>query len=213
MSSREKILGRLREARQPFPAITPPTNYRPMVPISDTSAAALQAQFIAEAEKAACVVHQAETPEAARAAILAVIGEDTTISSWDLAHIPLPGLGAALDKANIARVGQDADVRVGLTGVDAALAATGSVVVLSGNGRYRAASLLPPVHIAVVTPSQILPDLESWWAVQKTAGLDQIRRHSNIVVITGPSRTADIAMQLVMGMHGPRELHLVLLDF
>jgi L-lactate dehydrogenase complex protein LldG len=85
------------------------------------------------------------------------------------------------------------------------------VVVMSGNGRYRAASLLPPVHIAVVTASQIVPDLESWWALQKAAGLEQIRQHSNIVVITGPSRTADIAMQLVMGMHGPRELHLVLL--
>jgi L-lactate dehydrogenase complex protein LldG len=108
-------------------------------------------------------------------------------------------------------VEQDGGVRVGLTGVDAALAATGSVVVVSGSGRARAASLVPPIHIAVVAASQIVPDLESWWAVQKAAGLEQIRQHSNVVVITGPSRTADIAMQLVMGMHGPRELHLVLL--
>ena len=211
MSSREEILGKLRGAQRPFPSSTPPANYRPMIPVSDRAPAALLAQFVAEAEKAACVVHQAETPEAAVAAILGIVGEDTAVSSWDLAHIPVPGLAEVLDKANIARVGQDASVRVGLTGVDAALAATGSVVLLSGNGRYRAASLLPPVHIAVVTTDQIVPDLESWWAAQKEAGLAQVRRHSNVVVITGPSRTADIAMQLVMGMHGPRELHLIIL--
>ncbi|MEJ2748094.1 MAG: lactate utilization protein [Anaerolineae bacterium] len=211
MSSRDQILGKLREATRPFPTITSPTTYRPMVPRRDISPATLQAQFVAEAEKAACVMHQVETSEAAIAAILDVIGEYTTISSWDLEHGPIPGLAEALDAANITRVGQDADVRVGLTGVDAALAATGSVVVMSGNGRYRAASLLPPVHIAVVTAGQIVPDLESWWAAQKEAGLAQTRQHSNIVIITGPSRTADIAMQLVMGMHGPRELHLIFL--
>jgi L-lactate dehydrogenase complex protein LldG len=108
-------------------------------------------------------------------------------------------------------VGQDAGARVGLTGVDAALAATGSLVLSSGDGRARAASLLPPIHIAVVTADQILPDLESWLASSKAAGSAPIRRPSNIVVITGPSRTADIAMQLVMGMHGPREVHVVLM--
>lgn len=92
-------------------------------------------------------------------------------------HIPLPGLADALNQANISLVAQDASVRVGLTGVDAALrATTGSVVLLSGNGRPRAASLLPPIHIAVVAASQIVPDLESWWAVQKAAGLAQARR-------------------------------------
>jgi L-lactate dehydrogenase complex protein LldG len=182
-----------------------------MVPIQDSSPAALQSRFVAEAQKAACVVHQVASAEVAIAAILAVVGEDTAISSWDLAHTPLPGLAEALNKANVRTVGQDASVRVGLTGVDAALAATGSVVVMSGNGRFRAASLLPPVHIAVVTADQIVPDLESWWVAQKTADLRQVRQHSNIVVITGPSRTADIAMQLVMGMHGPRALHLLLL--
>jgi L-lactate dehydrogenase complex protein LldG len=169
-------------------------------------------RFVAAAEKAACVVHQAETPETAIAAILHIVGDDTAVSSWDMAHIPVPGLAETLDDAGIARVEQDAGVRVGLTGVDAALAATGSVVVMSGNGRYRAASLLPPVHIAVVTGKQIVPDLESWWAAQKSAGLEQTRQHSNVVVITGPSRTADIAMQLVMGMHGPKELHIILMS-
>jgi L-lactate dehydrogenase complex protein LldG len=217
MNSREQILGKLRQGKQslpgkrPFPHVTPPQNHLPMVPLQDKSAAGLYGRFVTEATQAACQIHEAASNEAAIAAILQLVGDDTTISSWDPAHIPLPGLAAALDAANIARVGQDATVRVGLTGVDAALAATGSVVVMSGNGRSRTASLLPLIHIAVVAASQIVPDLENWWTTQKAAGLAQTRQHSNIVVITGPSRTADIAMQLVMGMHGPRELHLILL--
>jgi L-lactate dehydrogenase complex protein LldG len=214
MSSREQILGRLRQRKSlPFANSTPPETHQPVVPLSDRSAAALQTLFVEEALKAGCVIHEADSPAAAIAAILEIVGGDTAVSAWNPAHIPLPCLVEALDKAGITRVEQDAGVRVGLTGVDAALAATGSVVVVSGNGRVRAASLLPPIHIAVVVPGQIMPDLESWWATQRAAGLEQIRRHSNVVVITGPSRTADIAMQLVMGMHGPRELHLVLLSF
>lgn len=134
---------------------------------------------------------------------------NTLISAWDLKQIPIPGLRTALDRANIAAVGQDAGVRVGLTGVDAALAAMGSLVLMSGRGRHRASSLLPTVHIAVVAAGQIVPDLESWLAGRKASGLDTLCQSSNVVVITGPSRTADIAMQLVMGMHGPRELHVV----
>lgn len=211
MGSRDRILGRLRQAQRPFPTVTPPTAHQPVVPLNDTAPAALLARFMQEAEKAACVVHQAAGPEPAIAEILEIVAEDTAVSCWDPTHIPIPGWAEALDKANVSRVGLDAGVRVGITGVDAALAATGSLVLLSGSGRFRAASLLPPIHIAVLTAGQIMPDLESWWRAQKAAGLEQTRQHSNIAVITGPSRTADIAMQLVLGMHGPRELHLVLL--
>ncbi len=211
MNSREKILSKLRLGTRPFAGQQPPDSYRPIVPITERVPAALQARFVAEAEKAGCNVHQVDEAGAIEV-ILRVVGEDTAVSSWDPAHIPLPDLADGLANAQIRRRGQDAQVRVGLTGVAAALAATGSVVLESGDGRYRAASLLPPVHIAVMTPEQIVPDLESWWAGQKAAGLEKTRQHSNIVVITGPSRTADIAMQLVMGMHGPREMHLILLQ-
>lgn len=211
MSSREIILERLRQREQPFPAATAPAVYRPMVPLADMSPAGLRERFISEAQKAACVVHGPDTPDAAVDLILALAGDESIISAWELEQIPIPGLRAALAGANIAVVGQDAEARVGLTGVDAALAATGSLVLKSGQGRFRASSLLPTVHIAVVSAGQIVPDLESWLAAEKEIGPDSIRRPSNVVAITGPSRTADIAMQLVMGMHGPRELHVVLL--
>jgi L-lactate dehydrogenase complex protein LldG len=183
-----------------------------MVPVDDLSTVDLQALFVREAQKAACVVNQPGDYGDAVDTVLQIIGTDKIISCWDTNQIPLPGLAKALAQAGVACVGQDSSVRVGLTGTDAALAATGSLVLSSGNGRYRAASLLPPIHVAIAATSQILPDLEYWWAQQKAGRLMQMRQASNIVVITGPSRTADIAMQLVMGMHGPRELHIVLID-
>lgn len=103
----------------------------------------------------------------------------------------------------------DPSVRVGLSGAPAALAATGSLVLASDTGQYRNASLLPPVHIVIVTTSQIIPDFESWIAEQRANQLDHFRRSSNIVLISGPSKTADIAMELILGMHGPVELHVV----
>lgn len=211
MSSREKILRKLRGGKLPFPEMAKPDSYRPMVPVKDQSQEALYSLFVEQAQSASCVIHQAKNSKEAMDIVLGLIGKEKTISSWDPEQIPIPGLADRLDNVGITCVGQDANVRIGLTGIDAALAATGSVVLMSGEGRFRASSLLPSVHIAVITAQQILPDLESWWAKQKVAGLEHFRQHSNIVVITGPSRTADIAMELVMGMHGPRELHVVVL--
>lgn len=212
MSSREKILEKLREGKRPFPEISKPDSYKPMVPVNDKSQEALYSLFVEKAQAASSVIHQANTVNEASDIVLELIGKEKSISSWDREYIPIPGLDEVFDNAGISCVGQDASVKIGLTGVDAALAATGSIVLMSGEGRYRASSLLPTVHIAVMTADQIMPDLESWWVKQKADGLEHTRQHSNIVVITGPSRTADIAMELVMGMHGPRELHIVILS-
>jgi len=132
---------------------------------------------------------------------------------WDFAHIPLPGLDAALDRAGIAVAPpDDASARVGITGVDAALAATGSLVISSGPGKARQVSLLPLVHIAVVRVDQIVPHMEAWIAALRAAGTDAFAAASSTVIVSGPSRTADIAMELILGMHGPGALHIVLLD-
>ena len=129
MSSRERILGALRgRAARPFPDVTPPTGYRSVVPVDDPSPGGLRRRFLDEARRAGCVVHEASSAAAGVAVVLGLIGGDAAISSWELGHIPLPGLAAALDGAGVVRVGQDAAVRVGLTGADAALAATGAAV-------------------------------------------------------------------------------------
>lgn len=212
MTSRDRIFAKLKRAQHPFPTVESPETYLPMVPLADTTPAGLKTRFVTMAEQAGCVVHSAETPDAALTVLRELIGADSAVACWDPAAIPLPGLRDMLDGQGVVRVEKDASVRVGITGVDAALAATGSVVVKSGLGRGRSVSLLPPVHVAVVAASQIVADLESWWAIQREGGLDAFRQHSNIAIITGPSRTADIAMQLVLGMHGPRELHVVVVE-
>jgi len=93
---------------------------------------------------------------------------------------------------------------VGITGVRLAIAETGSIVVTSGPQMRRLASLAVPEHIAIVRTGQIVPDLLDWAATLGTS------LPANEVLITGPSKTADIEMNLVMGVHGPRNVHIVL---
>ena len=84
------------------------------------------------------------------------------------------------------------------------LADTGSILVVDGEGQPLLASLLPAVHIAVLDKSDILPSLADALA------LPIIPRSKAAVVITGPSRTADIEMSLTIGMHGPGALYVFL---
>lgn len=100
---------------------------------------------------------------------------------------------------------------IGLSGVDYALADTGTLVLVARNGQPRSVSLLPPVHIAVVKPEQVLSGLSDLFPIlrSESAGTDL---SSAITFITGPSRTADIELTLVVGVHGPQQLHVVLLE-
>jgi L-lactate dehydrogenase complex protein LldG len=208
MTSRERILERLRNARRPFPDSPAPTNHRPVSPMVETEPTTLKARFIAEAELLSAMVHQPDTVEAALDTIFEIIGEEKAVIAWE--ELPLPTLHSALAARGIAVAGvRDASVRVGITGATAALAATGSLVVTSGAGKPRSASLLPPIHIALITEDQLLPNLESWVAQQRTDTLETFRATANTVLISGPSRTADIAMELILGMHGPRVLHII----
>ena len=99
---------------------------------------------------------------------------------------------------------------VGVTGVDYAIAETGTCVLLAKRGVSRLVSLLPPVHVAVVERGQILPSLDELFTLYR-----QELQHGSpagyMNLITGPSRTADIEYTLVTGVHGPGEVHMVLI--
>jgi L-lactate dehydrogenase complex protein LldG len=212
MSNREQILARLRSREKPFPQVTPPATYQPMTPLADDEPSLL-ARFISEAQALNAEVHQPSDERQAIQEILAILGTDEKVLAWDWPSIPLPGLAQALEAAHVTVAApSDSQVRVGISGASAALAATGSLVICSGKGQYRATSLLPPVHIAVIARRQILPNLEGWIREQRSVGLPAFQQTSNTVIVSGPSRTADIAMELILGMHGPGELHIFILN-
>jgi L-lactate dehydrogenase complex protein LldG len=85
------------------------------------------------------------------------------------------------------------------------LAATGSVVLAASPGEPRARSLLPDVHVSLLREDRILADLEELF---ERVGADL---PSALAIVTGPSRSADIEQSLTVGVHGPREEHVVLL--
>jgi L-lactate dehydrogenase complex protein LldF len=112
---------------------------------------------------------------------------------------------SALQQAGIMVVAApDAALRVGVTKAICGLADTGSVLIADGEGSPLQASLLPEVHIAVLRTSQILPSLEN--------AMSLVKETRAAVFITGPSRTADIEMTLTIGVHGPKELIVLLVD-
>lgn len=210
MSSRDQILRKLRDARQPFTEVEPVEARQHMVELTDMSQDALLTRFISVAEALPCKVHCVNEVEALQI-ILKLTDREQAVLSWSPEYIPLPGLTDTLTLAGIeVAAPDDGNVRVGITGVDAALASTGSLVLMSGEGKHRLTSLLPDVHIAVLTPDQIVPDLETWFSQQKQKGLTAFRQSSNTVIITGPSKTADIAQELIKGAHGPREVHVII---
>ena len=93
---------------------------------------------------------------------------------------------------------------VGLSGAEAALAETGSIVVRSGPGKSRLATLLPPVHVALVPVSCLMTDIFTWTAERFG------EMPANLVIISGPSKTADIENTLTLGVHGPGRMIVVL---
>ena len=208
-SSKANILARLRQHPAPFANLPAPQSRRVMHPIDDS--VSLVELFCSQAQKLSAHVLSPTNDAEAIEMILPLIGDDRRVLAWDFQHIPLTGLEQALQHAHIERAPDRSDgVRVGISGVDAALASTGSIVVSSREGRSRAVSLLPTVHIAVFTSGQILPHLDAWLAQQHT-DLEQFRTVGNHIIITGASRTADIGMELVLGAHGPAQLYLVIL--
>lgn len=101
----------------------------------------------------------------------------------------------------------------GVTGADFALAESGSLVLTSRTEGSQLSSLAPPVHIAFYTRSQLVGSLEEVLKGLADRGLTAgDSRGRSIVFVTGTSRTADIEQILIRGVHGPREVHAILID-
>jgi L-lactate dehydrogenase complex protein LldG len=181
------------------------------------------ASFTRELEKLMGKVHRVANEAEARARVLELLEARGVrrVLAWDDQWLRPAGLGSALRDAGVvvepcwlppdgperkSRLQALDDVVVGITGAHGALADTGSLVVVSGPGRGRIASLLPPVHIAVIGADQLSPTLAAFLSANPSIA----DVGSNVVAITGPSRTGDIEGTLVLGVHGPGELHVII---
>lgn len=102
----------------------------------------------------------------------------------------------------------------GITGANAVIADTGSLALAEDLGFGRAASNVPPVHIALVTADSIVEDLLDAAVVARAYAALHLNKPlpRYLSVISGPSRTADIGLNLVRGMHGPRTVHVLIWD-
>lgn len=142
-----------------------------------------------------------------------------TFVAWD--DLPAPGVTASLSTGGCRRISHEiaAEHRLeqqlaysgldcGVTGADAGLADSGSVVLVHGPGRPRMASLIPEIHIALLPTSVIHRSLAHW--AHRSPGVPAST--ANLVVVTGPSRTGDIELQLNLGVHGPRIVHIVMMQ-
>jgi L-lactate dehydrogenase complex protein LldG len=116
--------------------------------------------------------------------------------------------------------GEEADFReacfaatVGITGVDFALAESGSLALSSATEGAQLASLAPPVHVALYRPKQLVGSLDDLLEkLSHPAGSSALEAARSIVFVTGTSRTADIEQILIRGVHGPREVHAILVE-
>jgi L-lactate dehydrogenase complex protein LldG len=147
--------------------------------------------------------------------------------AWQASDLPVPGLLDSLRAGGIrildgalphqepdrsAALAQVESVRVGLTGADAAFSDTGSLVLTSGPGRPRLASLSVRTHVALLDPARLYPSWAAWLAAEGKGATERLTGASNLTLISGPSRTADIEMTLSVGVHGPGELIVILLS-
>ncbi len=148
----------------------------------------------------------------------------TPVLAWLELEEVIPGLADALkdrgfelrhpeDMARSEDRSEVAGIRIGITTAYAAFATTGSLLLRSGSGKSRVASLLPFYHLAVVSRNALWLNAEAWMAYEQghQTLTQAIRGCSNVSLVSGPSKSADIESKLTLGVHGPRNLHAVII--
>lgn len=211
MNAREAILKRIKAADPSFASA--PSGTEPVaVPVmsSEDRLNEFKKRFLAVGG----VYHQVSEPDAIRPVLAEILADKKglKVAADDSAVSIVPNLAEYFQDLGMIvtpPLPEDArDAAVGITASERALAYSGSLLVTSLHRGELAASLLSPVHIAL-TPRSVLvdgvPDL--------LACLDRLGWPRGAALITGPSRTADIELTLVTGVHGPSEVHVILLDY
>lgn len=233
---RQTILARLAALPPPEQSNLPPMPQE-IVATADWDAAALLDHFVQALDRLKVTWEVAESSVIARLTLVTRLQDEGVkqVLTWAASQLPIGGVLEALEVLGIETVipalytpdtrlrPQDMDVRrkqllaleatpVGLTGADAAFAATGTLLLNSGPGRPLLVSQLPRRHIVLLPASRLYPSLERW-----LAGLPRIPGRQAPAVtsrsfLTGPSRSADIEVTPAFGVHGPSRLHVIVVQ-
>jgi L-lactate dehydrogenase complex protein LldG len=169
--------------------------------------------FVAMAEEVQATVTRVSSPKAVPEAIARYLAAENLPAEMVMA--PDASLDAipwdSWPLLRIRRGRAEADDRVSCTPCHAAIAETGTLMLISGARSPTTLNFLPETHIVLVRGDQVMATYEDGWdrlrAVQGTDGLPR-----TVNYITGPSRTADIEQRIELGAHGPRRLHIVLVE-
>jgi L-lactate dehydrogenase complex protein LldG len=181
-------------------------------PIEDTPS-----RFLEELEALGGHGKRVESLEGAREYVLSLARERRAklLIRWDVEELEKLGADAPLEESGVeVVVWRDLDdfrevaarADIGVSTAEWAIADTASLVLTSGAGKGRTVTLLPPTYVAVVSAERVLRTVPE--AIGKYAGGE--RMPSNVVFHTGPSRSGDIEMEIFVGMHGPGDVHVVL---
>ena len=129
---------------------------------------------------------------------------------WETQHLKQLGVTEFLNYLGVELVSPNANKRemaqcdLGITEADYLLPETGTLVLSSSFEKPRAVSLLPRVHPGIVRPEMLCADMHQVFAEAKDSNY--------LVFITGPSRTADIELTVTLGVHGPKNLYVWMMD-
>ncbi|CAN5818777.1 lactate utilization protein C [soil metagenome] len=204
--------GRYKPTHAPDVAWTPKSEPARREEIEDSPT-----RFLEELEAVGGYGRRVSSLEEAREYVVSLVREKGAklLVRWDVEELdrlsvddPLKEAGVEVvvwrDLGDFREVTARADV--GLSTAEWAIAETGSLVLTSGPGRGRTVTLLPPTYVAVVAVEKVLSTVPE--AIEKYAGCGGLP--ANVCFHTGPSRSGDIEMSLVTGMHGPGDVHVVL---
>lgn len=207
-SSRELILGRIRKALSVPTEVPFPRNETdsPVFPSPEDDLAVL---FAAEFSRLqgffAYCMDESD--------LVRQVSELFAEKGWKTPHCPEEPLRALFNRQGHPLFGTDTDVAacdVALTGCEALVARTGSIVLSAAQPEGRTTSAYAPVHICVAFTSQLVYDIQD--ALSRMQQRYGARLPSLITFATGPSRTADIEKTLVVGVHGPGQVYCFLME-
>lgn len=128
---------------------------------------------------------------------------------WNDYFVEIPLISTFVKNTSDERVQQISELELAITGVDAIIAQTGTLVLKSSRLDGRLGSILPPRHWIIASSLHIYPTLSS---VIQSLSNDRDDKYSCLTFVSGPSRTADIEKQLIIGVHGPLDVKLFLIN-